>query len=216
MNFFKVLLFLIGLFLCCFYLIRERVHNIVILGTSYLEDDYLIDLANIRDYPEFLLLNPHAISKRIEKSPYVFSCKIHKRIGFVLELDVVENRPLFFDTNQNVYTFDREDTAPKEEISNSFRVPRLLNYVPDNKFSKFIKGMRNIDQDTLSKISDIEYQPNDYDKDRFLLYMDDGNLVYLTLTKFKMINKYNEVLSQLEGHKGILYLDSGNHFQIKE
>ena len=39
---------------------------------------------------------------------------------------------------------------------------------------------------------------------------------YLTLTKFKMINHYNEVLTQLEGHKGILYLDSGNHFQIKE
>ena len=46
--------------------------------------------------------------------------------------------------------------------------------------------------------------------------MDDGNLVYLTLTKFKMINHYNEVIPQLEGHKGILYLDSGNHFKIME
>ena len=66
------------------------------------------------------------------------------------------------------------------------------------------------------KISDIEYVPNDYDKDRFLLYMDDGNMVYLTLTKFKQIEYYNDVLEQLEGRKGILYLDSGNHFQIKE
>ena len=76
--------------------------------------------------------------------------------------------------------------------------------------------MHNIKVDTLSKISDIEYKPNDYDKDRFLLYMDDGNVVYLTLTKFKMINHYNDVLKQLENHKGILYLDNGNHFQIKE
>ena len=76
--------------------------------------------------------------------------------------------------------------------------------------------MSQVKDDALSKISDIEYQPNEFDKDRFLLYMDDGNMVYLTLTKFKMINRYNEVLSQLEGHKGILYLDSGNHFKIKE
>ena len=76
--------------------------------------------------------------------------------------------------------------------------------------------MEKINLDTLSKISDIEYKPNDYDKDRFLLYMDDGNMVYLTLTKFKMINHYNEVLTQLENHKGILYLDSGNYFEIKE
>ena len=77
-----------------------------------------------------------------------------------------------------------------------------------------VKGF--LKDDILVKISDIEYQPNDYDKDRFLLYMDDGNLVYLTLTKFKMINHYNEVIPQLEGHKCILYLDSGNHFKIME
>jgi cell division septal protein FtsQ len=76
--------------------------------------------------------------------------------------------------------------------------------------------MKEIKKDILGKISDIEYVPNDYDKDRFLLYMDDGNMVYLTLTKFKMINYYNDVLEQLEGKHGILYLDSGNHFQIKE
>ena len=46
--------------------------------------------------------------------------------------------------------------------------------------------------------------------------MDDGNSVYLTLTKFKMINYYNDVLKQLEGRKGILYLDSGNHFKVME
>ena len=76
--------------------------------------------------------------------------------------------------------------------------------------------MFKVDKDILGKISDIEYLPNEYDKDRFLLYMDDGNMVYVTLTKFDNINYYNDVLSQLEGHKGILYLDSGNHFEIKE
>ena len=32
----------------------------------------------------------------------------------------------------------------------------------------------------------------------------------------RAINYYNDVLSQLENKKGILYLDSGNHFQVKE
>ena len=76
--------------------------------------------------------------------------------------------------------------------------------------------MNRLDDDILGKISEIEYVPNDYDKDRFLLSMDDGNSVYLTLTKFEMINYYDDVLTQLEGKKGILYLDSGNHFKIME
>ena len=91
-----------------------------------------------------------------------------------------------------------------------------MNYVPDTKYSKFINGMKKIDNSILNKISDIEYQPNDFDKDRFLLYMNDGNMVYLTLTKFNMINHYIDVLTQLDNHKGVLYLDNGNHFKIME
>ena len=103
----------------------------------------------------------------------------------------------------------------KEEV-NKTTVPVLLNYVPDTKRETFISCMQEVDPKILNQISEILYEPNDYDKDRFLLYMDDGNSVYLTLTKFEQINYYNEVLPQLEGKKGILYLDSGNHFEIME
>ena len=124
----------------------------------------------------------------------------------ILESRIERNKPLKKWSNA---------VLSDEEID-LFRVPRLMNYVPDDKYDTFISKMSLIDKGILGKIADIEYTPNDYDKDRFLLYMDDGNMVYLTLTKFKQINYYNEVLEQLEGRKGILYLDSGNHFQIKE
>ena len=90
-----------------------------------------------------------------------------------------------------------------------------MNYVPDTKYDMLINGIKKIDKDILGKVSEITYTPNEFDKDRFLLYMDDDNSVYLTLTKFRMLNYYNKVLTQLDGKKGVLYLDSGNHFQIK-
>ena len=215
-NLLVVLLVLVGLFFGGKKMINEPIHNIVIAGTSYLKDDYIIELAGIKDYPPFLFYKRGNACKKIMKSKYVSSCKIKKKWGYVMRIELEENRPLFYDTNQNQYIFQNSEGIHEDSINQEFRVPRLLNYVPDKKYNKFITGMGRVKEDTLSKISDIEYQPNDYDKDRFLLYMDDGNMVYLTLTKFKMINHYNEVLSQLEGHKGILYLDSGNHFQIKE
>ncbi|MBP5678625.1 MAG: FtsQ-type POTRA domain-containing protein [Bacilli bacterium] len=215
-NFLIVLLILVGLFFGVRFVMHEPIHNLIVKGNNYLKDDVILELAKVKDYPSFLLLKEGNTCKKVEKSPYIASCKIKKRWGFVLEIDVVEERPLFFDMNNNQYVFGEKKSVAVDSISERFRVPRLLNYVPDKKYSKFITGMSRVEEDTLSKISDIEYQPNDYDKDRFLLYMDDGNMVYLTLTKFKMINHYNEVLSQLEGHKGILYLDSGNHFQIME
>ena len=211
-----VLLVLLGLFFGAYFSLKIKIKNIIIKGNTYLNDDYIIDLANIRDYPSFILLKNNKREKAVAKSKYIDSCKIKKKLGFVLEVNVVENKALFYDVNKDKYVLENNSEVPYDDISKDFRVPRLLNYVPDKKYAKFKKGMSSVKNDTLSKISDIEYQPNDYDKDRFLLYMDDGNMVYLTLTKFKMINHYNEVLTQLEGHKGILYLDSGNHFQIKE
>lgn len=215
-NLLLVLLVLVGLFFGVQLLLKVRIQNIVIKGTNYMNDDVIINLAGIKKYPSFLKLSRSKTCIKITKSPYIEKCTIHKKWGFILEIDLEENRPLFFDTNQKKYIFETQKGVLEDSISENFRVPRLLNYVPDKKYEKFVSGMSKVEEETLSKISDIEYQPNDYDKDRFLLYMDDGNMVYLTLTKFKMINHYNEVYSQLEGHKGILYLDSGNHFKIME
>lgn len=215
-NLLLVLLVLIGLFFAFYFLIKAPIKNIVIKNTNYLNDDYIIELADIKDYPSFIMTSSLKMKKKLLKSPYIEDVKIKKRYGFILEIDIVENIPLFYNNNTNKYVLSNGKEINNDELNNSISVPRLLNYVPDKKFEQFIKRMNRIKKEILLKTSDIEYKPNDYDKDRFLLYMDDGNMVYLTLTKFKTLNHYNEVLPQLEGHKGILYLDNGNHFEIKE
>ena len=215
-NLLIVLLVIIGLVFFVKETINTKIKNIVIKGTNYLNDDYIIERADIKDYPSFFLTSSSKIKKKLISSNYIYNVSVKKKLGFILELNIIENKPLFYNVSNSKYVLSNNSETEIDDISNNFRIPRLLNYVPDNKYSNFIKEMDKVKEDTLSKISDIEYKPNDYDKDRFLLYMDDGNLVFLTLTKFKMINHYNEVLSQLEGHKGILYLDSGNHFKIME
>lgn len=211
-----VLLVIAGLSFGVYEVLNARILNVIIKNGEYLNDDYVIDLAGIKDYPSFYLTNTISMRKKVEKSPYIIQAKIKRKFYHVLEINLDVNHPLFINNSTNMVVFENEKTVATSSEVDLFRVPRLINYVPDDKYQSFIKGMAKIDKGILGKISDIEYTPNDYDKDRFLLYMDDGNMVYLTLTKFKQINYYNEVLGQLEGRKGILYLDSGNHFQIKE
>ena len=215
-NFLIFLLFLVGLFCGGNYILHIPIKNIIIKNTNYLNDDYIIDLAGIKNYPSFILTSSKAMKNKLLKSSYIKKVTIKKECGFILEIDIDEAKPLFYNVTSNKYVLSNKKEVGEESINSNFRVPRLINYVPDNKYNKFFKGMNSVSSAVLSQISDIEYLPNDYDKDRFLLYMDDGNMVYITLTKFKMINHYNEVLSQLDNHKGILYLDSGNHFKIME
>lgn len=210
-----ILIILGGLFFGGYVLVNLPIKNIIIKNTTYLNDDYILELAKIKDYPSYILTTKNSIEKRLKKSPYILDVKVKKKFFNKIVIECFENIPLVYSENNKKMIFSNGESIDVLDYS-IFRVPRLLNYVPDTKFSSFIKGVNNIEEEILGKISDIEYVPNDLDKDRFLLYMDDGNMVYLTLTKFKMINYYNDVLSQLEGKKGILYLDNGNHFQIKE
>ena len=87
------------------------------------------------------------------------------------------------------------------------KIDRLVK-VGDTLLQKLMQGEL--------KISEIEYSPNLYDKERFIFYMNDDNVVYVTLTKLKEFNNYNKIKEQLGTHKGILYLDSGNYFEIKD
>ena len=210
-----VLLFLGGLFFACFSYLNTDIKNIIVNGNNYLNDDYILELSDTKNYPSFYFTSSRSIKKRLLKSPYIENVEVHKKFYHILEIDIKENKALFINGNKNTVVFENKKEVPMDEEIDVFRVPRVINYIPDDKYSVFIDKMAKIDEDTLGKVSDIEYKPNDLDKDRFLLYMDDGNMVYLTLTKFKMINYYNDVLSQLENKKGILYLDNGNHFQIK-
>jgi len=211
-----VLLVLGGLSFVVYFFLKLPILNLIVENTTYLNDDYILELAEVKDYPSFWMSSTSNMERKLENSPYISEAKVERKFFHILVFNIDENNPLFINNTNNTVVFsDKEEVSVSDRID-LFRIPRLINYVPDNKYQSFIKGMANIKKDILGKISDIEYQPNDYDKDRFLLYMDDGNMVYLTLTKFDMINYYNDVLSQLENRKGILYLDNGNHFQIME
>ena len=127
----------------------------------------------------------------------------------------LSNYPSFYKTT----SYNIKKALEKNSFIKEVKVKRSFYHVITIEVSEYkllLKNLLKVKKSVRSSISEFYYDPNEFDKDRFLLYMDDGNSVYLTLTKFRMINYYNDVLPQLDGKKGILYLDSGNHFQIME
>ena len=209
-----LLLFVIAIISFFVYLyVTTNTQNIIIKGNNYISDEEVLQETDLKNYPSFILTMPSKIQKKLAKNEYIKSVKVRRKFYHTFEITIKEYDVLFKNDTLNKYVLDNK----KEIMSDlEFRVPRLVNYTPDKKYSTLIENMKSVDKSILGKISEISYQPNEFDKDRFLLLMDDGNSVYLTLTKFEMINYYNEVLGQLEGRRGILYLDSGNHFKIME
>ncbi len=209
-----VLILVLGMIGCgIFFLLQIPIQNIYIEGNNYLSDQEIIELAGIEDYPSFWKTTISSMNEKMKENPYIKQVKIVKKLFAEVHITVEEENLLFRKEENQMVVLEN-----KEEIDDSYQysLPILLNYIPDTKYDSFIKGMNAVTESIKSQISEIRYYPNTQDEDRFLLYMNDGNYVYLTLTKFKQINYYEDVLKELDGKKGILYLDSGNHFQIME
>ena len=204
-----------GVFFLVDVLLDTRIENIVIKGNKLVTDQQIIDEAGLSNYPSFYKTTSYNIKKALEKNSFIKEVKVKRSFYHVITIEVSEYKVLLKkETTGKLVLENMNEVTTDQEIP--YTVPRLVNDIPKNKYSKLLKNLLKVKRSVRSSISEFYYDPNEFDKDRFLLYMDDGNSVYLTLTKFRMINYYNDVLPQLDGKKGILYLDSGNHFQIME
>lgn len=217
LNFLKVIIFILIIYLLIhagLYLSNINVKNIVIKNTNYLSDTEVIKIAGLADYPSFFRTSTRKIEKKLEEEPLIKEADVKRKWGFIFELNIKEEKILYKRRNDNVYVLGSgEEISIKNNLSG---VATLINYTPKNISKKLNKKLNEIDSNILNKISEIEYAPNKTDEERFLLYMNDGNQVYITLTKTDELNYYVDIVKKLGGKKGILNLDSGSYFEVKE
>ena len=205
---------LVVIALIIYYVINMPIKNIYIKGNKIVSDNEIINMSNLDEYPSFLLTNRYELKKKLKLNNYIKDVDISKRLGNVIEIEVNEYKVICTTSGGKVII---EDGSILENTYGLSDVPILVNEISDKDIlNNFTEKFSNIDTDILRQISQIEYSPVEVDKDRFLLYMNDGNLVYITLTKVHKLNKYNKIKDKLDGHIGIIYLDSGDYVEVKK
>ncbi len=205
------ILFLSLLVLLFLYLKDLPIKNIYIIGNNILKDKEIIEIANLSNYPSFINTSNREIIKKLEKNEYIKKVTIKKKFYNKIYIYITENKIL---SSYN----DKLLLESGEYIDNKYNItsaPILISDITSIK-DKFVSKFSLVKDDILLKISEIEYTPNEVDNERFSLQMNDGNLVYITLSKITKINKYNSIYSEMEGKKGIIYLDSGDYIEVKE
>ena len=194
----------------CIDLTKLPVKNIYITGNNILDDKTIIQLADLENYPPYINTYFSNIKKKLLENNYIKNVNIKRTLSRKIYIEIEEYNPICIYKDKLVLS----SSTSVDNTHNINYVPYVTNNI-DNIFDKFISKFNKVTQDTLLKISHIEYVPNEVDKERFLLYMTDSNYVYITLSKIEKINKYNSIVQELENQKGIIYLDSGDYVEIK-
>ena len=204
---------LIIIYLIVVLFLNVKTKNIIILNNEYYTDEKIIETAGIENYPKFILLNKKSIKDKLKKLDLIEDVKISKKWGFILKIDVKEKKVLYYVRSKEEYMTSDKNTY---KLDNLLGYPTLINYVPEDIEKSFVRELSKIDTNIIKMISEIEYSKTDFDDKRFLLYMNDGKEVYITVSRVNLLNKYIEIIQKLGKKDGILYLDSGNYFEIKK
>ena len=205
------LIILILLSLGISYFIHLPVKNIYIIGNNILSDKEIITLSKLEKYPPFINTYFMDIKNSLLKNDYIKNVKIKRQFLNKIYIEIEEYKPLAIYKNELILSSGKK-------VNNTYNIdyiPYVINNI-DSIYNKFVTSFSKINKDSLLKISHLEYSPNDVDKERLILYMVDANYVYINLSKIEKINKYNSIVSELEGKKGIIYLDSGDYVEIKD
>ena len=212
----KIFTFLIvvtSLSLLFYFVLTFPIQNIYIENNSIVSDDEIIHLASLENYPSFLLTSSKEIQNKILKNSYIESVKIRKKFGNVITIYIKEYSVIAISLNDELIL------ANGEKIQNDYNIydyPVLINDISDEKiYFNFSKKFGMVDREILRQVSEIEYTPTSVDDERFLLYMNDGNLVYVTLTKIDKLNRYNDIRDKIGDKTGTIYLDAGTYMEIK-
>ncbi len=216
-NFLKFIIFIIFIVVFVFIFLelsKKPIKNIIIKGNNFVTDEEIIEIASLENYPSFIKTNTHRACKKIKSISFIKDCKISKKWGYIFEINIDEYKVLYKVRSTDEYIL--EDGKVLDYDGNIEGIPLLINYITDDIKNSLNEKLSYINSEIINKISEIEFSPTTYDDKRFILYMNDGNMVYITLTKIENLNKYNDIKKELEGKKGVLYLDSGNYFEIKE
>ena len=208
----KILIFLLIFFMILFIikLLKTNITNIYISGNNYLTDQEIIDISKLSNYPNTINNLSFKIEKRLKKNKYINKVKVEKNILLnKVYIDIEENYPLFYYVTKN-----KTILYNGKELDGMHSLTTITNSIPVDIYNKLIEKIKRIDIDILHRVSEIEYSPNEVLKERFLLLMNDGNYVYIILDKLNTLNKYLDIIKKFEDKKGILYLDSGEYFDV--
>ena len=190
-----------------------KVRTYYVYNNKNLTDEEVLEILKLNKKSSFLLTNTLTEKAIISKNKKIKDVKIKKTLSLEIKVYVTEYKVLYYDEENKYSVLENGDTV-NYRYDNS---PVLVNKVEDKEiYKKFINKMNKVNDDILDIISEIKYVPNGIDKERFILSMNDGNYVYITISKLTKINEYKSVIDSVENKRGILYLDYGNYFVPKE
>ena len=202
-------LILVMLFFLFKHISKIKPSLILIRGNELLSDREIINEGNLREFKYFSFNNTSKENKIIKK------VDIKRKFLFTIEVTIEEKKVILYEKTSSLYILEDNE---KVKINKNIEVPVLNNKIINTVEKSFINKFSLLNKSVKYRISEIFYQPTEYDSALFLMYMKDGNHVYVNVSNLEKLNHYDKTVESIGyDKKGIFRFDAlvYNNIQFK-
>jgi cell division protein FtsQ len=214
LNLPRTLVFILFIYIIvyiCYSLYNQHITHYEISGNTLYSDAEILRDLDLVDYPPILSINRSKLERRLKNNKYIKDAKVSFGWNFYLKIEITENKPMFSLKSTGQVVLEDGTLIDNPGL---YGLPILLNDTPRDVRNLLAKNLAKVDTGIFYLISEIQYDPSYdsqnkvIDENRFLLFMNDKNTVYVTARKIKTLNYYLTIIANNEiTEPGTLYLD---------
>lgn len=195
----------------------SRVLSMSVKGNYYYTPQQIYRIADLSTHSRVLLEPPSAIEHRLEQDPLIEKAEVSVS-GQSVSIQIEEKLIVgyYLRDGQNYVLVSSGNSIPIENpeyMKNLIHVP-LLADLSDETMKLICQQFQDypdyLTREVLEKIAEILPWSESYDDNMLKMIMQDGNLVFTSISSLQMIANYQLVLTELVGENVCLILDSDN------
>lgn len=194
----------------------SHIKTIEIKGNTYMSDEEVIDQSKLTTKTNIWTVKQQDIESILSESPVIKSAAVKRKLPRTIEIVLEEYDRVGYVKKENEYYLVQENgivlSDPVPFIGDA---PIIEGFTDEDYFNTMVSELEKLSKSILNLISEVHWQPTDANKNKIILYMNDGFVVDGTIRNFsEKMQIYPSLVAQLEpGSEGIIHIGVGAYFE---
>lgn len=198
----------------------SHIKEIDVKGNMLLLTEEIIEISQLTTGTNIWTIDQKSIVKALEENDVIRSAKVERKLPWTVEIVLHEYNHIGYVKNEESYHPVLQNGNVLRSIHKSTIEdgPLLSSFTEEEYLKKMAAQLNDLPENIFRLISEVTWQPTALNKNKILLYMNDGYVVDGTIRNFseKML-AYPSIVSQLDpDEKGIIHIGVGSYFEKLE
>lgn len=196
----------------------SHVKTIEVSGNSFAKDQEVIQQSQISKDTNIWMINESKVAQAISENPVVKSVEVNRQLPWTIKIQLKEHNQVGYIKRESSFSpilgNGKVLTEIKQKLTNG-DAPLILGFSDEAYLDNMTAELKKLPDSILNLISEIHWKPSDDNKNKILLYMNDGYLVDGTIRNFAdKMDVYPSIVAQLNPEsKGIIHIGVGAYFE---